>query len=314
MTRYRNCLWMTLPVLLASCESMNVPEVTQGVCRPLEITAVNGVSGTRASGANWDMKDEIGVSATSSDGTALNVKYANGFNTGKVGAFAFAGENAILLDDTKTYNINAYYPYFGDEGSVVSVPLDYSDKSKAYDLMWASVSGHSGAVTNVSMEFKHQVSKVRFIVECDNNIDIRYHSVYLSGLAVKGTFSVSDTGVPSITLGAKENDWKFNRSIHDTASAGEMPEFFDDKQNGLYLYGYSVEGFVLPQDCSGSDITVSLRDTRPGGGTLCTGTFRFKFEAGKSYEIKVNYKYGKMEIGGCTITDWFPNTKYMIME
>ena len=193
------------------------------------------------------------------------------------------------------------------------MPLDYSDKSKAYDLMWASVSGHSGAVTNVSMEFKHQVSKVRFIVECDNDVNIWNHCIYLSGLAVKGTFSLSPTGVPSITLGAKENDWKFNKVPAETASGGNLPEIFDSKWNGIsVMYGYSVEGMVLPQDCSGSDITVSLRQYS-SGGVMCSGTFRFKFEAGKSYEIKVNYKYGKMEIGGCTITNWDPESKDMTM-
>lgn len=311
MTRYRYSLWMILPVLLASCESVDVPGEIKGESHSLEIMAETVNSDTRASGTSWDIGDKIGVYAFATGASYRNVTFSNKANN--TALFYNVTANPINIESGKSYNIAGYYPY------KESLPVDFTVTDLAQDIdndwLGAYVSGHSGSMSTVSMQFKHLLSKMHVVVEAETDMHIYPCAVFISGLKHQGRFEVPDNGEPCVVVtGAKVNDWKVTKAIPETAMHSLEPEMTNSKWNGNIMYGWTTrDRIILPQDCSGEDLTIYLKNVQTGE-VVGTGTFRLNFEAGKSYEIKVNVKYGSMEIGGCTITDWTSNTKYMIME
>lgn len=308
MVRNKYYLLLTISVLLASCESMDVPDVMEGKSNPLVIKAVADGTTTRASGSNWDKNDEIGVSVAGSR-NYLNVKYTNSSEAGPVGNFEVAGETPVLLKEFETYDLYAYYPFMGNEGKKASIPLDFTDqsKAKAYDIMWAPLTKVDGSNPNLNLELHHQLCKLRIILECDVDMQLRDIALFISGLSMKGTFSIDETGKPNISVGSEKcSNVKVGKSPYE-ANMWECEDVFDFMKYGPTgnLYGYTVEATILPQT---SPITVSWGHWNPkvGNPSTLASSESIEFLGGHLYTLRVMVSGSivEMNISGCSISGW----------
>ena len=304
MVRYRYYLGLVIPMLLASCESANITDEPAGKSNALVIRAMAGGSSTRASGSNWDKGDEIGVSVGGTQ-TYRNVKYRNTSESGPVGIFENVGNIPVTLNPGETHDVYAYYPFMGVEGKTVSVPIDFTDQSKAFDIMWAPLTTVDGSHPDLNLEFEHQLCRYRFIVECDEDVDVRDCPIFLSGLSMRGTFSIDATGKPSITVNSEDSGpFKIGKAPAETGLT-ETAEVYDIQINteDNIVHGYTVEGLILPQDAPA--FILYLGDPTSGNEFRASNPGRLRFNPGELCIFRVGVRKDSKSFDmNCSISRW----------
>jgi hypothetical protein len=296
-------------ILLAGCEkeSNNVIEngpVAAGFTSTIAgMTSGHGSSGTdgtantRAAGTAWTANDEIGITATRTDGAKLldNAHYLTPNGDGK---FEAADGSVFYFTDNAEVGFTAYYPRTAPEklenGIIQDVFTDETKQTPAnqpkIDFLFATAKG-SAASPDVRLQFRHCMSRLVLNFKPGEGIgtldDIEYS---FSQIALLGTFNTL-TGEAKAFGGPGPGT-----SIHLTVPGNGAAEL-------------SSPLILFPQQ--GDDVRALKLTMR---GTTYNATFRLpqnpqnnnvrELLAGHSYTYNVKINNTTMTISQATISDW----------
>ena len=202
--------------LLASCSN---DDKYEGLDRSGTKAEIYGnIAHSRMAGTTWAQNDAIGVtvkSGTEETASTLrtNVQYVT---TDATGAFTAAVDgHDIHLLGTGPWELSAYYPYNGEEGTLAeSIAVDASDQTKAttFDFLWAEadvdqIESEPAEKYEVNFAFTHRMSRIDLIFKNTNTAaDAETSFSYkLKGLITDGTFAPA-TGV--VTAGTTTTEFE----------------------------------------------------------------------------------------------------------
>lgn len=143
---------------------------------------------------------------------------------------------------------------------------------------------------NITLDFKHALSEIRFIIEADNLSDIDLPSIKLENVAAKGDFTFATDGTYGCTASGKATYGQNN--MFSTAQAGTL--------SGKKVFYTTNNFFMIPQTV-GEDTKVTLK--RTSGETLSAGIKAIKatWEAGKYYDYKLSVSARDLSV---TLVGW----------
>lgn len=265
-----------LALVLVACGGENeLAGDVQVLDSPKEVSFSAGIL-SRASGSNWELKDQVGISARSGEQSYSNVLYEVA-EAGASVTFSPAGE-AICYTADAPMSFTAYYPYNEtlDNGFIYKNTAVTQDK---VDFLWASVNDRPySEAPVVSFTFRHQMALLDVKVTSDE--DLAGKSVVVGGLKHDGGFNTA-TGEAKPKDEAQTQDW----TVGSPVSGNE--------------FGYS--GFIYPQAADELIIKVGEKEAQ-----LLLG--QNVFQAGYKYTVTAMIDDGKINaqitINGNTIEDW----------
>lgn len=242
---------------------------------PKEVSFSAGIL-SRASGSNWNVDDEVGISATGSGQSYSNVLYKVA-EAGASVAFNPAGE-AICYTTDAPMSFTAYYPYEKtlENGFIYKNTTQTQEK---VDFLWASVNNYPYSdAPVVSFTFRHQMALLEVQVTSDD--DLSEQNVVIGGLKHDGGFNTA-TGEAKPKTEAKAQDWTVG-----TAVSGKKFEF---------------SGFIYPQDANELAVKIGEQEAKLSLGQIM-------FQAGYKYTVTATIDDGKISakitISGNTIEGW----------
>lgn len=283
---------------------------------PVEARITAGLMpATRAVGTNWNA-DRIGVRVTGVSGTTegttslmqtlyKNVLYSTSSTEETATFTATTGEGIFFQDANETVTFAAYAPY--QESTADTLPgtnadgvIDVNteeddnngDNQESIDFLFAS--GATASRSNPTVEFsganafEHKMAQLNIVFQTSTNDGFTADQVFeagfnLGGLVHEGTFDVT-TGTAAAT-GTAVSSWDITDCKHSDATATRT---------------YSL--ILLPQDCSGSALNVSVtidEQTYSNSTSIAPN-----LEAGNSYTYTITVKKTGLQVSGCTITKW----------
>jgi hypothetical protein len=169
------------------------------------INEQNSQDVSRVTGVTWDDGDEVSISCGP---TQKNVFYR--YNAADNSFTAINRFDEIWLLGNEEYDVTAYYPHVGEEGTVPPVQTveitsenqDTPEERAAFDFLYASTKA-TKAEPNVHLNFNHAMSRVnlKFVPGTDpegNPVTLTDIECYLVGIKRNGTFD-TETGVAAVT-------------------------------------------------------------------------------------------------------------------
>ena len=263
---------LTFGLLLSGCND----EDSLGTSEGTGVRFTSYMVESRATDEAWETGDEIGVymqnAASASGYQKINVKYAN--SDGNLNTFT--SETPIEYSGNEsTVNFMAVYPF---SASVTSgnytFKLGNEDLSKN-DIMYASTTSVAAGTQNVTLEFKHKLTKIVLQLKDENGNSVTGASITIDKQRVNGTLDVA-TGNVSATddytseLQFAGSDGTYEAIvIPDEGCAGRnvIITTSDNKK-----YSYPV-GNIAFNEATKYTFPVSLRPAEPGeeeegGGTM----------------------------------------------
>lgn len=265
-----------LALALVACGDENeLASDVQLLDSPKEVSFSAGIL-SRASGSNWNVDDEVGISATGGGTSYSNVQYQV---AGAGASVAFNPvDEAICYTADAPMSFTAYYPYNEtlDKGFIYKNTAVTQEK---VDFLWASVNDRPySEAPVVSFTFRHQMALLEVQVTSDK--DLSEKNVVIGGLKHDGGFNTA-TGVAKPKDGAQAQDW----TVGTAASATE----------------FEFSGFIYPQDAN--ELTVKVGELE---AKLSLG--KDVFQAGYKYTVTATIDDGtinaKITINGNTIEGW----------
>lgn len=265
-----------LALVLVACGGENeLAGDVQVLDSPKEVSFSAGIL-SRASGSNWELKDQVGISARSGEQSYSNVLYEVA-EAGTSVTFNPVGE-AICYTTDAPMSFTAYYPYEEtlENGFIYKNTTQTQEK---VDFLWASVNDRPySEAPVVSFTFRHQMALLDVRVTSDE--DLSGQSVVIGGLKHDGGFNTA-TGEAKPKDEAQAQDW----TVGTAASAKE----------------FDFSGFIYPQDAN--ELTVKVGELE---AKLSLG--EDVFQAGYKYTVDATIDDGKISaqitINGNTIEGW----------
>ena len=268
--------------LFASCSESDVEGGVIADKNQAKFSGVVKELHTRVTGTSWDENDEIGIYALIGEQEVVYDNMSNvQYKTSKGdGVFAPTGPTIRFPDDGSNLDFVAYYPY---DSKVTD--LEYTVE-RGTDLLYSNnATGQNKETPDVSLEFKHALSKLVLNVGLGNNL------TSLEGLAVTIN-NVSTTGKVNLANGDVTVDEA--ESITPTVTLTE-----DNKKA-------TITEIVMPtQDLQNAEIVFTLGDNTykwsPKAETELASNTQY------SYKLNLNVEAGELvvvEIGKATIGDW----------
>ena len=173
------------------------------------INEQNAQDVSRVSGVKWDDGDVVSISCGP---TQHNVSYR--YNAADNSFTSVNRFDEIWLLGNEEYDVTAYYPFMGEEGTtppVQSVEITTENQANAeervkYDFLYAATKA-TKAEPNVHLNFHHMMSRVnlKFVPGTDpdgNPVTLTDIECYLVGMKLKGTFDTT-TGVVAVAEDAE---------------------------------------------------------------------------------------------------------------
>lgn len=241
---------------------------------PKEVSFSAGIL-SRASGSNWNVDDEVGISATGGGTSYSNVQYQV---AGAGASVAFNPvDEAICYTTDAPMSFTAYYPYEEtlEDGFIYKNTAVTQDK---VDFLWASVNNRRySEAPVVSFTFRHQMALLEVQVTSDK--DLSGQNVVIGGLKHDGGFNTA-TGEAKPKDGAQTQDWTVGTVVSGTK--------------------FEFSGFIYPQD---ANLAVKIGEQE---AKLSLG--QNMFQAGYKYTVTATIDDGKISaqitIDGNTIEGW----------
>lgn len=196
------------------------------------INEQNSQDVSRVTGVTWDDGDEVSISCGP---TQKNVFYR--YNAADNSFTAINRFDEIWLLGNEEYDVTAYYPHVGEEGTVPPVQIveitsenqDTPEERAAFDFLYASTKA-TKAESNVHLNFNHAMSRVnlKFVPGTDpegNPVTLTDIECYLVGIKRNGTFD-TETGVAAVAEDAAVSDLRqmLNADNDHTFTAYLLPQ------------------------------------------------------------------------------------------
>ena len=204
----------------------------------------------------WDDGDEVSISCGP---TQRNVFYR--YNASDNSFTSINAFDEIWLLGNEEYDVTAYYPCMGEEGTtppVQNVEITSDNQANAeervkYDYLYAATKA-TKAEPNVHLNFNHVMSRVnlKFVPGTDpdgNPVTLTSIECYLVGMKLKGTFDTT-TGVAAVTEDAALGDLR------------QMLTADNDYTFTAYLLPIALEKTV--EDTKKRILEVDMADTKFG--------------------------------------------------
>lgn len=275
MKTMKHSMVAALALALVACGDENeLASDVQLLDSPKEVS-FSAVILSRASGSNWNIDDEVGISATGVGQSYSNVLY----KVAEAGAsVAFNPEGkAICYTADAPMSFTAYYPYNEtlDNGFIYKNTTETQEK---VDFLWASVNDRPySEAPVVSFTFRHQMALLDVKVTSDE--DLSGKNVVVGGLKHDGGFNTA-TGEAKPNDGAQAQDWTVG-SVSGNA--------------------FDFSGFIYPQSADELIIKVGEQEAQLSMGQNV-------FQAGYKYTVTATIDNGEINaqitINGNTIEDW----------
>lgn len=242
---------------------------------PKEVSFSAGIL-SRASGSNWNVDDEVGISATGGGTSYSNVQYQVA-GAGASVAFNPVAE-AICYTADAPMSFTAYYPYNEtlDNGFIYKNTAVTQDK---VDFLWASVNNYPYSdAPVVSFTFRHQMALLEVQVTSDK--DLFGQNVVIGGLKHDGGFNTA-TGEAKPKAEVQAQDWTVGTAVSGTE--------------------FEFSGFIYPQDANELAVKIGEQEAKLSLG-------QNMFQAGYKYTVTATIDDGKINaqitINGNTIEGW----------
>lgn len=225
---------------------------------------------TRATDTDFETGDQIGVSITTSDGTAYATNelltYADG---------VFSGD-LIWYTGTEASTLVAYYPYSADGvPTSFTVATDQSAGITSYDLIAGTLSDAVPSEDALTVTFKHQLSKILIKVTNESLYDI-------SAVKLTGAYLTADVDVASLTAAASE-----------TSETGDITAYASTA-NELYA------AILVPQT-----VALGLSVTNSNAEELTAALASATLVQGGQYTINVTVEDNSISVTlSSTVDDW----------
>lgn len=253
---------LTFGLLLSGCND----EDSLGTSEGTGVRFTSYMVESRATDTAWEAEDEIGVymqnAASTSGYQKINVKYAN--SDGNLNTFT--SETPIEYSGNEsTVNFMAVYPF---SASVTSgnytFKLGNEDLSKN-DIMYASTTSVAAGTQNVTLEFKHKLTKIVLQLKDENGNSVTGASITIDKQCVNGTLDVA-TGNVSAT-----EDYTSTLQFAGSDGTYEAIVIPDEGHEGRSVlieangkkYSYPV-GDIAFNGATKYTFPVSLRPAEPG--------------------------------------------------
>lgn len=270
-----------LVLALSACQKENNEIVNSDLNEPVSVSFSSQIS--RVIGTNWQMNDEVGISATGGQNVSYtNVKYLSD----TIGNFSVPEEGEpICYKNQNAMSFTAYYPY----SSTVSENLitgNTLDNNKKCNFLWSKVENVEYSTTpSVNFTFNHSMAELRIELTYPETTNVEaYKNVTISGLKHDGNFNIN-TGVASPNAEAAAQDWNIALSEEGTTALSFKGVIFPQAVSGMVLKMNKV------------DYNIDFKDTE-------------EFEASKYYTISAVINADgsvkvSMKISGATIEDYY---------
>ena len=265
-----------LALVLVACGGENeLAGDVQVLDSPKEVSFSAGIL-SRASGSNWELKDQVGISARSGEQSYSNVLYEVA-EAGTSVTFNPVGE-AICYTADAPMSFTAYYPYAEtlDNGFIYK---NTAETQENVDFLWSKVDNlpYSEAPV-VSFTFRHRMALLEVQVTSDK--DLSGQDVVIGGLKHDGGFNTA-IGEAKPQAEAPAQDWTVGTSVSGTE--------------------FNFSGFIYPQ--AASELTIKVGELE---AKLSLG--EDVFQAGYKYTVDATIDDGKISakitINGNTIESW----------
>lgn len=239
----------------------------------------------RATGTSWDVGDIIGITCGDKQ---MNVSYEY---TGESENYFKSVDKTqeIWLMGTDEYEVSAYYPYIGADGTAPAA-INVETKSEnqiteiereKIDFLYAS-SIANRENPNVELPFNHVMSRIVLTFKGDG-IDLSNIDCYITGLKLEGSFN-PNTGETSLNeeSAIESVNQVLTEKNNYTMTALFLPQSLSPKgllieagMNGVYYKvelaasdlpelksGYSYNYTILAQEYSDNPIKLTITDTQ----------------------------------------------------
>lgn len=265
-----------LALVLVACGGENeLAGDVQVLDSPKEVSFSAGIL-SRASGSNWELKDQVGISARSGEQSYSNVLYEVA-EAGTSVTFNPVGE-AICYTTDAPMSFTAYYPY-AETLNNGFIYKNTAETQEDVDFLWSKVDNRPySEAPVVSFTFRHQMALLEVQVNSDK--DLSGQNVVIGGLKHDGGFNTA-TGEAKPKDEARTQGWAVG-----TAVSGMDFEF---------------SGFIYPQDANELSVKIGEQEAKLSLG-------QNKFQAGYKYTVTATIDDGKISaqitINGNTIEGW----------
>lgn len=290
--------------LLASCkqdaEVKFAGEEGAKVTFSASINEQNAQDVSRVSGVTWDDGDVVSISCGP---TQHNVSYR--YNAADNSFTSVNRFDEIWLLGNEEYDVTAYYPFRGEEGTtppVQSVEITTENQANAeervkYDFLYAATKA-TKAEPNVHLSFNHVMSRVnlKFVPGTDpdgNPVTLTNIECYLVGMKLKGTFDTT-TGVAAVA---------------EDAELGDLRQILTADNE------YTFTAYLLPQTIGAEGLEIEAAMTTADGRRIY---YYLELPATDWPELKSGYSYNytltandymtadptALEISGTDINPW----------
>lgn len=277
-------LLAAMTLALVACDNNDDDPVTSQ--ETVKISATIGESlPSRVSDNKWSQGDEIGVTAIGNvDWKFINYKYTAQNEEGD-----FSGD-PIYFHNPMT--IKSYYPFTGEKGNApgiieanTKVGNQTAEDQPKIDFLYASMENITTNPKKINLAFSHQMSKLTFIFNDGNGIDVsKIVSYQIDGLILEGTFD-TETGIC-------------------TAKSGIAPESLvistTDVKNEVALPSL----IIFPQD--NVTLTLKIKDNE-NQEYACNLSFRDndnRILTGNNYQWTITVNKTGLTVNKSTIIDW----------
>lgn len=254
---------LTFGLLLSGCND----EDSLGTSEGTGVRFTSYMVESRATDTAWEAGDEIGVymqnAASASGYQKINVKYANSDGNPNT----FTSETPIEYSGNEsTVNFMAVYPF---SASVTSGNYTFTLGNEGLsknDIMYASTTSVEAGTQNVTLEFKHKLTKIVLQLKDESGNSVTGASITIDKQRVNGTLDVATGNVSATddytsTLQFAESDGTYEAIvIPDEGYAGRsvLITTSDNKK-----YSYPV-GDIAFSGATKYTFPVSLRPAEPG--------------------------------------------------
>ncbi|WP_308769443.1 fimbrillin family protein [uncultured Bacteroides sp.] len=265
---------------------------------------------SRVSGVNWEDGDIVSISCGP---TQSNVSYR--YNAGD-NSFTSVNEfDEIWLMGNDEYDVTAYYPFIGTEGTVppvqsVEITSDNqatSEEREKFDFLYAATKA-TKAEPNVHLSFNHVMSRVnlKFVPGTDpdgNPVTLTNIECYLEGVKLQGTFNTT-TG---------------EAAVAEDATTGDLRQILTADND------YTFTAYLLPQTIGTEGIKIEAAMSTADGRRIY---YYLEVPATDWPELKSGYSYNYtltandymtvsptlLELSGMAINPWADINKEEIPE
>lgn len=253
---------LTCGLLLSGCND----EDSLGTSEGTGVRFTSYMVESRATDAAWEAGDEIGVymqnAASASGYKKINVKYAN--SDGNLNTFT--SETPIEYSGNEsTVNFMAVYPF---SASVTSGNYTFTLGNEGLsknDIMYASTTSVEAGTQNVTLEFKHKLTKIVLQLKDENGNSVKGASITIDKQRVNGTLDVATGNVSTMD--------DYNSTLQFAGSDGTYEAIVipDEGHEGRSVlieangkkYSYPV-GDIAFSGATKYTFPVSLRPAEPG--------------------------------------------------